>query len=118
MSRKKTIWVVDDERIVRVTLADDLRDAGFVVMEFANANSALLELNDSIPDIIITDLKMPGLTGLELLNQVKSRYPQIFIIVMTAYGTVENAVEAMKMGAYDYLTKPFNNDEVLITINK
>jgi len=118
MSWKKTIWVVDDERIVRVTLADDLRDAGFVVMEFANANSALLELNDSIPDIIITDLKMPGLTGLELLNQVKSRYPQIFIIVMTAYGTVENAVEAMKMGAYDYLTKPFNNDEVLITINK
>jgi len=118
MSTKNTIWVVDDERIVRVTLADDLRDAGFVVKEFANANAALVELNISTPDIIITDLKMPGLGGLELLNQVKSTHSDIFVIVMTAYGTVENAVEAMKIGAYDYLTKPFNSDEVLIAINK
>lgn len=118
MNTKNTIWVVDDERIVRVTLADDLRDAGFVVREFANASSALVELNHSTPDIIITDLKMPGLSGLEFLTQVKAINSDLFVIVMTAYGTVENAVEAMKIGAYDYLTKPFNNDEVLITINK
>ncbi|MCP4552834.1 MAG: sigma-54-dependent Fis family transcriptional regulator, partial [Bacteroidetes bacterium] len=70
------------------------------------------------PDLIITDLKMPGIDGIELLKEVKKLYPEIAVLLMTAYGTVENAVEAMKLGAYDYFTKPFNRDEVILTIEK
>ncbi|MCP4552009.1 MAG: response regulator, partial [Bacteroidetes bacterium] len=93
METKISIWVVDDERIVRVTLADDLRDAGYNVKEFADASSAVTLLSSETPDLIITDLKMPGIDGIELLKEVKKLYPEIAVLLMTAYGTVENAVE-------------------------
>ena len=118
MNEKVSIWVVDDERIIRVTLADDLRDAGYEVREFARAGSVLSAITETTPDIVITDLKMPGIDGIELLVKLKQMKPEVSIIVMTAFGTVENAVKAMKMGAYDYITKPFNNDEILIRIDK
>ncbi len=119
MRSKAKIWIVDDERIVRVSLADDLRDAGYDVMEFSGALPVLTEIADGkCPDIIITDIKMPGIDGIELLNRIKEIKAEITVVVMTAYGSIENAVMAMKIGAYDFITKPFNTDEILLTIEK
>ena len=118
MSKKPKIMVVDDERILRVTTADDLRDAGYVVMECANAQAALLGLKDFKPNIVISDIKMPGMTGIELLDKIKSFNPEIAVIIMTAHGSIETAVQTLKMGAYDYLLKPFLKDEILIIIDR
>lgn len=114
------ILVVDDERIVRVTIADDLKDAGYNVREFSSATSALQHLRDTYPevDIIITDLKMPGMDGLEFLKKIKQINPEIYVLLMTAHASIQTAVEAMKLGAYDYLAKPFNVDELLLVINR
>ncbi len=114
------ILVVDDERIVRVTIADDLKDAGFQVREFASAESAfqhLVEIDSNV-DIIITDLKMPGIDGLEFLRKIKQINPEIYVLLMTAHGSIQTAVKAMQLGAYDYLVKPFNIDELLLIINR
>jgi DNA-binding NtrC family response regulator len=112
------VFVVDDERIIRVTLADDLRDEGYQVIEFSNASSALAHLNEVEPDIVITDLKMPGLTGIEFLKKLKEYNPAIHVILMTAFSTVNTAVEAMKLGAYDYIRKPFENEKMIITVKR
>lgn len=114
------VFVVDDERIVRVTIADDLKDAGFKVREFSSATSALQYLRevDSAVDVIITDLKMPEMDGLEFLKKLKQINPDIYVLMMTAHGSIQTAVEAMKLGAYDYLLKPFNIDELLLIINR
>ncbi len=112
------ILIVDDERIVRVTTADDLRDTGYNVREFSSPLAALQHLSetDSSVDIVITDLKMPNMDGLEFLARIKKINPDIFVLLMTAHATVQTAVSAMKLGAYDYISKPFEIDELLLTI--
>jgi DNA-binding NtrC family response regulator len=116
--KKLKIMVVDDERILRVTIADDLKDAGYMVREFADANGALNGLREFEPDVVITDIKMAGMSGIELLSKIKSFNPEIAVVVMTAHGTVETAVQAMKLGAYDYLLKPFLTDEILLILDR
>lgn len=118
MSKKTKIMVVDDERIIRVTTADDLRDAGYIVMECANAQAALLGLKDFKPNIVISDIKMPGMSGVELLDKIKNFNQEIAVIIMTAHGSIETAVQTLKMGAYDYLLKPFLKDEILMIIDR
>lgn len=114
------IFVIDDERLIRVTTADELREHGYKVREFASAEAALVELreNSGEVDIILSDLKMPGIDGLQFISKVKSINPNIFFLLITAHATVINAVEAMKLGAYDYLTKPFNMEELLLSIER
>ncbi|MGE0077741.1 MAG: sigma-54-dependent transcriptional regulator [Bacteroidales bacterium] len=114
------ILVVDDERIVRVTISDDLRDAGYSVREFSSALAAYqyLKETDSNVDIIITDLKMPEMDGLEFLTKVKQLNPEICVLLMTAHASIQTAVEAMKLGAFDYISKPFNIDELLLNIER
>jgi len=114
------IFVIDDERLIRVTTADELREHGYKVREFASAEAALVELRDNSGevDIILSDLKMPGIDGLQFISKVKSINPNIFFLLITAHATVNTAVEAMKLGAYDYLTKPFNMDELLLSIER
>ena len=114
------IFVVDDERIVRVTTADDLRDAGYAVREFASGQAAIQYLSDTDEevDIIITDLKMPHMDGLEFLTKAKKLRPNTFVLLMTAFATVDTAVQAMKLGAYDYISKPFNIEELLLSIER
>lgn len=112
------IFVVDDERIIRVTLADELRDAGHQVQEFANGAAAMAQIRDLEPDLIITDLSMPGMDGIEFLNKIKTYNQEIQVMMMTAYSTVDNAVKAMKLGAYDYFTKPFETEEMLMAIKR
>lgn len=114
------IFVVDDERIVRITTADDLRDAGYNVREFSSAQAALQYMSESDEkvDIIITDLNMPGMSGIEFLSKVRQRKPETFVLLMTAYASVSTAVEAMKLGAYDYISKPFSIEELLLSIER
>ncbi|MGE5357323.1 MAG: sigma-54-dependent transcriptional regulator [Deltaproteobacteria bacterium] len=112
------IFVVDDERIIRVTLVDELRDAGYTVNEFSSANAALAQLAELEPDLVITDLSMPGMDGIEFLKRIKSFNSEIQVIVITAYSTVSTAVNAMKLGAYDYVTKPFESDEIIHTVHR
>lgn len=118
MDKKAKVWIVDDERIIRITLADDLRDAGFRVKEFADPIAVLTALREEIPEIIITDLKMPNLDGIELLNKIKEFDKNIQVIVMTAHGSIENAVDAMKLGAYDYILKPFQTEEIFLVLDR
>ena len=111
------IFVVDDERIIRVSLADELRDANFEVFEFSNAGAALMEMQTTVPEIVITDLKMPDINGIDFLKRIKLINKNIFVVMMTAYSTVSTAVEAMKLGAYDYIEKPFDNEHILIILD-
>ncbi|HEB62285.1 MAG TPA: response regulator, partial [Bacteroidetes bacterium] len=86
------IFVVDDERIIRVTLADDLRETGYHVIEFSNAGAALAHFKEVEPDVVITDLKMPGINGIEFLQKIKEYNSDIQVILMTGYSTVNTAV--------------------------
>lgn len=110
------IYVVDDERIIRVSLADELRDAGYEVFEFAHANTALTKMGNELPDLVITDLKMPDINGIEFLKKIKEINENIYVVLMTAYSNLSTAVEALKQGAYDYVEKPFENEKMLIII--
>ncbi len=114
------IFIVDDERMVRVAMADDLREAGYQVREFASATAALafLREKEEMPDLVITDLKMPEMDGMELMVRIKQMQPEVFVLLMTAHASVDTAVEAMKRGAYDYISKPFDMEELLLTIER
>jgi|APSaa5957512622_1039677.scaffolds.fasta_scaffold01782_3 two-component system, NtrC family, response regulator AtoC len=112
-----TIYVVDDVRIFRVGLVDELRDEGYTVYEFANAESALAQIKQVKPDVILSDIKMPGMGGMALMNKVRNLYNDIIFVIITAYATIDTAIEAIKLGAYDYLIKPFEIDKLLITLS-
>ena len=112
------ILIVEDEEIQRIALQDDLRDAGYDTTAVENAERALELTEGEHFDIVLTDLKMPGMDGLALLERIKKAQPDVTVVVMTAYGTVDSAVSAMKQGAYDYLTKPFDSDELLLLLQR
>jgi DNA-binding NtrC family response regulator len=112
------IFLVDDERILRVSLADEIRDAGHTVFEFAEASGVLQSLSTENPDLVITDIRMPGMDGLELLEKIRHISPGVHVVVMTAWASVDTAIRALKLGAYDYLSKPFRSEEVLHLIGR
>jgi two-component system response regulator HydG len=112
------ILVVDDQETNRVTLERILRREHWEVRQAEDGQVALEKVRETPPDVIVTDLKMPGLNGLELLKAVRALHPDIEVILMTAYGTVETAVDAMKVGAYDYVTKPLKRSEIVSSVRK
>ena len=112
------ILIVDDEKIKRVTLKEDLEDAGYDAFTASSGDETLELLKKEGFEIVVTDLRMQQMDGIELLKKVKADYPDIYVIMMTAYATVETAVEAMKLGAYDYITKPFSSDELLLILDR
>ena len=112
------ILVVDDEPAARQALGELLRGDGHEVRVAPDGYKALGELEDFSPDLILTDLKMPLMDGIELLSTVRERYPHIPCVVMTAFASIENAVSAMRQGATDYLTKPLNFDAVELVIQR
>jgi two-component system response regulator HydG len=112
------ILVVDDEPAARTALVELLRDEGFTVRAAADGYKALGQLDDWTPDLVITDVKMPGMDGIELMQKVRERCDGVGVVVMTAYGSVENAVAAMQQGADDYLTKPVNFAELLLLVRR
>jgi len=113
---KPRILVVDDEESIREFLEIMLKKEGYVVTCAEDGQQAKDMLEKKTFDLVISDLQMPNVTGIELLQHVKDNYPGLLFMMITAFGTTETAVEAMKMGAYDYVTKPFKLDEVRINI--
>jgi two-component system response regulator HydG len=112
------ILVVDDQRNMRATTAMILRSAGHTVEEAEDGASAVRRLQAEVFDVVLTDLRMPNVDGMELLRDVRRVAPDTQVIVMTAYGTIESAVEAIRRGAYDFLAKPFKEDELLLRVSK
>src|SRR5437762_1826814 len=112
------ILIVDDEANARSALAELLREDGYVVDAAADGFKALPKLEDFRPDVLLTDLKMPGMTGLELLTRARARDPHMVVLVATAYGEVDSAVSAMREGAADYLTKPIDVDRLSLVLQR
>jgi two-component system response regulator HydG len=112
------ILVVDDEKGARAGLVELLRDEGHEVRSAADAFKALGQLEDWTPDLVVTDVHMPGMDGIALMEKLRAQLPGVGVVVMTAHSTVEKAVEAMKIGADDYLTKPIRIDELLIVVER
>lgn len=117
-SRPARILIVDDEVIARDNLALVLTRQGYETFTAADGNDAMRLLQDGDFDLVMTDLKMPGMDGLTLLRRVKELFPDIEIVVLTGYPTVDTAVEAMRAGAYDYLSKPYRLDEARMLVRK
>lgn len=118
MPDKFNILIIDDEEGIRDSCSQLLERRGHNVDTAENGEEGLELLNKSGFDIVILDLKMPGIGGIEVLNRIKEDNPEIIVIVITGYATVESAVEAMKLGAYDFLPKPFTPDELNVTIKR
>ena len=112
------VLVVDDELEMRTLLQDVLQDEGLRVTVAANGSEALKQLGEEYYAVVLTDLRMQEMQGIDLLREIKRTYPDINVIVMTAFGSVDTAIEAMKEGAYDYLTKPVKNEELLRVTNR
>jgi two-component system NtrC family response regulator len=113
-----TILVVDDEINYLTVMEALLGEAGYEVLTAPSAPEALKTMSGADLDLLLTDMKMPKMSGIELLEKSHQLYPDLPVIIMTAFGTVEKAVEAMKKGAFDYILKPFKNEEILVTIAK
>ncbi len=111
------ILVIDDEKNYLLVLEALLTDSGFTVTALSDPETALAFLEESEVDVVITDMKMPKITGKDVLKRVKTDYPHIPTLVMTAFGSIESAVDFMRLGAFDYITKPFSNDELLMAVN-
>ncbi len=118
MTRNTHILVVEDEVNIRSALVTMLEKLGYEVQGAETAEEALSLLTHAKMDLVMTDLRMPGLGGMELLRQMKEKWPETEAIVMTAFGSIDTAVEAMRLGAYDYLTKPINRDRFHIVVEK
>ncbi len=112
------VLVVDDKEMMRDSVATTLARRSHTAVACPSAKAALERLREKAPDLIVTDLQMPDMNGLELLAEIRKIDEQLPVIVMTAFGTVETAVQAMKMGAYDYVTKPFTGDELALTVER
>src|SRR3989449_4457095 len=111
------VLVIDDEPIIRDVPHDILSREGYVIDSVPDAESGLKALDSGERDLIILDLMLPGIGGFETLKEIKRRDPVSVVVMITAYGSVETAVQAMRMGAHDYLTKPFKNEDVLRTLS-
>ena len=113
-----SILIVDEERGQRDILSTILKGAGYRIAAVPGGREALLELEGDAFDVILTDLKMQGMSGMELLESVVDANPRQCVVMMTAHGTIDSAVEAMKKGAFDYLEKPLERQDLLLTLQR
>ncbi len=115
---RPTVMIVDDEKSIRLTLKMLLEEAGYRAVTAESGEEALKGLDEFVVDVLVTDLRMPGMSGLELMEKAKAKDPSLEVIFISAYSDVESAVQAMKKGAYDYIPKSFRNDEFLVIVEK
>ncbi|MCC7155457.1 MAG: sigma-54-dependent Fis family transcriptional regulator, partial [Bryobacterales bacterium] len=116
--RPARILVVDDDESLRWVLKTQLEDMGYSVRAAEDGSQALAEIEKEPPALVLTDLRMPGLSGMDLLDKIRSEYPDLPVILMTAFGTIQSAVQAMRAGAYDYLTKPIDYEELGLVVSR
>lgn len=116
--RKHKILVVDDEQLIRWSLEQSLKKQGYEVSTAASGEEALKVLREEAPDLMLLDIQLPGMNGMDVLEKVKELEEEVIVIMLTALGVLETAVKAMRLGAYDYINKPFNLDELAIVIKK
>src|SRR5215470_3813599 len=114
----KPVWIVDDDRSIRWVLEKALARAGIAYRTFASANEMLQALQQSQPQVLISDIRMPGESGLALLTNIKQRFPEVPVIIMTAYSDLDSAVAAFQGGAFEYLPKPFDVDHAIALIRR
>src|SRR5213075_148880 len=114
----KPVWIVDDDRSIRWVLEKALAREGIAYQSFSSAYEVLHALASSQPQVLVSDIRMPGESGLLLLNKVKERYPQLPVIIMTAYSDLDSAVSAFQGGAFEYLPKPFDVDHAIALIRR
>ena len=117
-SDQKNILVVDDDTGVRTVFSSILRKEGYRVTAVKNGYEAIKVIDEESFDLALVDLRMPGLDGIQVLERIRSRRPQTRVIIYSAYGLVEDAVEAMRKGATDYLNKPFSPNELELNVKK
>src|SRR5262245_8847517 len=118
MTDGERILIVDDEDLMRELLTKILAGEQYRIFQASSAEEALQLLQEQTYDLLLTDLRLKGMNGLQLLSEVRAFDPEIVVIVMTAYASVETAVEAMRKGAYDYITKPFINEEIRVMLRR
>lgn len=116
--KREGILIVDDEEVIRRFLHQRLSSEGYQCQEASSADQALDELKSNPTELVLLDIKMPGKSGMELLPELKVRYPDTAVIMATAIADTSTAIQCMKEGAYDYITKPFNLDEVVLSVGK
>lgn len=113
MSRSETVWIVDDDRSIRWVLEKALQQEGMTTVSFDSADSVIGRLGRQQPDVIISDIRMPGASGLDLLAQIRELHPRLPVIIMTAHSDLDSAVASYQGGAFEYLPKPFDVDEAV-----
>ena len=114
----RQILIIDDEVNIRLTIKAALTPMGFKLFEASNGDEALVRFDNAVFDLALLDLHMPGIGGLEVLRRIRSRCPKVRFIIVTAHGTVESAVEAMKLGAVDFIQKPCTPDDIRDLVGK
>src|SRR4030043_1114481 len=115
---KPSILIVDDDEVMQETLSDVLRKRGYEIFSVGSGNGALSVIKKNIIDLILLDVRLPDIDGLEVLKKIKDFDTEILVIMMTAYSDVQTAVSSMKSGAYDYINKPFELEELKLLIEK
>ena len=118
MSRSETVWIVDDDRSIRWVLEKALQQAGMTTQSFDSADGVLARLARQQPDVIISDIRMPGTSGLDLLAQIRTAYPRLPVIIMTAHSDLDSAVSSYQGGAFEYLPKPFDVDDAVSLVRR
>ncbi|RJG13075.1 nitrogen regulation protein NR(I) [Pseudomonas cavernicola] len=118
MSRSETVWIVDDDRSIRWVLEKALQQEGMTTTSFDSADGVLGRLSRQQPDVVISDIRMPGSSGLELLAKIREQHPRLPVIIMTAHSDLESAVASYQGGAFEYLPKPFDVDEAVSLVKR
>jgi two-component system nitrogen regulation response regulator GlnG len=118
MSRSETVWIVDDDRSIRWVLEKALQQEGMTTQSFDSADGVLSHLSRQQPDVIVSDIRMPGSSGLELLARIRELYPRLPVIIMTAHSDLDSAVASYQGGAFEYLPKPFDVDEAVSLVKR